>query len=156
MNNESLTNRDEEYLRAVFLLNGLEEPVGPTKLANILGINKVSCYEKMRRLESLGLGKYVLKKGFLLNSEGASLAQSDIHRHHVLEKFIQNELGFSSKDACRESSRMGPHVSTEFMESILEKLGDNETCECGYCFNPPYDPKDLTDCHWCQPYFPDR
>ena len=153
MDKEYVTCRDEEYLRAIFLLNGLDKPVGPTELAKTLGVNKVSSYEKMRRLEYLGFGKYVLRKGFLLNSDGAALAQSDIHRHHVLERFIQHELGFDSEKACRESTRMGSHVSTELMKRITEKLDKNDSCECGYCLNPPFNPQELFNCHWCQPYF---
>jgi len=147
-----VTSRDEEYLRTIFLLNGENEPVSPTRLARRRGITKVSSYQKMRRLEKLGLGSYVARKGFLLNSRGASLVSQDIHRHHVLETFIVRELGLSSRDACQESSRMGRHVSPELVKSISEKLGDTVSCDCGCCLNLPYDPDDLVNCHWCKPH----
>lgn len=148
----NLTKRDEEYLRAIFLLKGHMEPVGPTKLASVFGISKVSSYEKMRRLEILGFGKYILRKGFLMNIKATDIVQSDIHRHHVLEKYIQLELGLDSRDACRESSNMAHHTSPEVIERIRLQLGSEQNCDCGCCLTPPYDPEKLKDCHWCQPY----
>ena len=147
-----LTSREEEYLRAIFLLSGKKEPISPTTLAKTLAITKVSSYQKMRRLESLGFGNYIPRKGFLLNSKGVSLVEEDIHRHHVLEKFIQSNLGMSSSDACQESSRMGRYVSPALIRSISEKLDDGESCECSYCLKPPYNPQELVNCHWCRPY----
>ena len=150
MNGSTATTRDGEYLRAIFLLEGARTPVSPTRLARKLGITKVSSYQKLRRLEGLGFGRYVLRKGFLLNQEGVKLAELDIHRHHVLETFIQNELGLSSEEACRESAKMGPSVSSKLVNSISRKLGDTLSCDCGCCLKPPYDPRELASCHWCQ------
>ena len=150
MSNSELTPRDEEYLRTIFLLEGKDQAVSPTRLGRQLGISKVSAYQKLRRLELLGAGSYLPRKGFLLNTRGLTLAQGDIHRHHILEKFFQDELGFSSEEACRESARMGPTVSTQLLESISDKLGDAISCDCGCCLNPPYEPGDLVNCHWCK------
>lgn len=153
---ENLTKRDGEYLRALFLLKGHREPVGPTKLASVFGISKVSSYEKMRRLEILGFGKYILRKGFLMNTKATDLVQSDIHRHHILERYIQLELGLDSRDACRESSNMAHHTSHAMIERIRIQLGTDQNCDCGCCLTPPYDPEDLKDCHWCKPFFQDQ
>ena len=145
-----LTSRDEEYLRAIFLLSGKKEPISPSILAKALDITKVSSYQKMRRLEILGFGNYIPRKGFLLNSKGESLVEEDNRRHHVLEKFIHCNLGMSSNDACLESSRMGRYVSPALMRTISEKLGNGESCECGSCLKPPYNPLELANCHWCK------
>ncbi len=150
MEHSAVTRRDEDYLRAIFLLEGKEQPVSPTRLGRELGISKVSCYQKLRRLENLGLGRYLSRKGFLLSEDGVGLVQQDIHRHHLLENFIQQELGLSSEDACQESARMGPVVSSALLEQISRKIGGAASCECGCCLEPPYEPEKLKNCHWCQ------
>jgi len=146
------TYRDEEYLRVIFLLNGSTEPVSPIRVARSLGVTKVSSYQKMRRLADMGFGKYLHGKGFLLNENGVKVVEKDIQRHHILEKFIQDVLNLSAEEACRESTRLGCHISDHLMRSISEKVGKSEKCECGYCFNPPYKPETLIKCHWCQSY----
>ena len=50
----SLTNRDREYLRIMYFLNGESEYIGPVKLADAMGISKVCAFQKMHRLSALG------------------------------------------------------------------------------------------------------
>ena len=48
------TERDLEFLRAVYFLDGIGEPVGPAKLARVLEVARVTAMKAMRRLEAKG------------------------------------------------------------------------------------------------------
>ncbi len=151
--NVELTPRDREYLRGIFVLKGNREPVGPSKLAHILDVSKVAVLEKMRRLEAMGYGDYVHRRGLLLNEKGTEVVQKDIQRHHIMERYFQDNFGMESTEACRESSAMDPFISENFMRNISTSLGRELSCECGCCIDDHYDPEDLYDCHWFKRQF---
>ncbi len=151
--NVVFTSRDREYLRAVFLLGRGEEPVGPSQLGDLIKVSKVAALEKMRRLEAMGFGEYIHRKGLLLNKDGVSVVQRDIKRHHVVEKFLEDNLGMDSTEACRESSAMDPYVSDKFLENAVTALGEKASCDCGCCIEDYYEPKILYECHWFKKQF---
>ncbi|MFO7991101.1 MAG: metal-dependent transcriptional regulator [Thermoplasmata archaeon] len=148
MERDDLTQRDGQYLKAVYVLGGREEAVGPAMLARRMDVSRVGALKKMRRLTSMGYGEYLNNKGFLLNEAGIQAIQTEMRRHHVIEKFLQISLEMESEKACDESSRVGQYMSRETIDNMSERLGDELTCECGCCIEPPYEPEDLMHCHW--------
>ncbi len=148
-----LTDRDKKYLRALYLLDSQEEPVGPTDLGMKMGVSRVGALKKMRRLEFLGLGEYMEKRGFKLNETGVKIVEKDVKNHHVLEKYFHEKLGFTSEEACEESAAMGSKVSNRFVDQVTDKIDVDIACECGCQVNPPYDHEDLKECHWMKKQF---
>lgn len=148
-----LTERDRKYLRALYLLDSQNEPVGPTALGSKMDVSRVGALKKMRRLEALGLGDYIHKKGFRLNECGVEVVEKDVRNHHVLEKYFQEKLGFSSSEACQESASMGDMVSDRFVNHISDQIDEEVACECGCKIRPPYDHEDLKECHWMKEQF---
>jgi len=153
MGMKSVTERDRKYIRAIYLKEGYKRPVGPSELAEDMDVSRVGALQKMRRLESQGLGEYLSKKGLILNGEGVDIVEEDIKRHHLLEKFLQESLGMNFDEACRESSRLGPIVSDKMMDRIDKNYREYLECECGLCLDPPYEPDDLEECHWIRREF---
>ncbi len=147
---ENLTKRDKEYMRAIFLLNGSEEPIGPSQVAKKFGVSRVGVLRKMKRIAKLGMGEYIEQSGLILNSEGVDIVEDDIQNHHLIETFLQESLGMKFEEACKESSKIGDIISDTFIECVKDKLGENVSCECGFCLDPPYSPKQLKECHWCK------
>ncbi|MFW6072172.1 MAG: metal-dependent transcriptional regulator [Thermoplasmatota archaeon] len=147
---DNLTKRDKEYMRAVFLLNGAKNPVGPSQVAKRFGVSRVGVLRKMKRIADLGLGEYIEQAGLILNTEGKEIVEKDIQNHHLIENFLQESLDMDFKEACEESGKIGDIISENFINSIKEKLGDDISCECGLCLEPPYPPNKLKDCHWCR------
>ena len=101
-----LTNRDREYLRVLYVLNGFTDPVGPVLLSKKIGVTKVCAFQKMHRLEALGYGKYFLREGLKLNKKACRLVKQDIKRHHVIEAFLQKKLGLTHHQACIEAEKL--------------------------------------------------
>ncbi len=149
------TQRDREYLRALFFLGAHEEPVGPSKLSKLMGISRAGALQKNRRIEKLGYGKYLQNEGLLLNEDAVESIKEDISRHHAIETFFRKSLGMSPEEACEESSKIENHVSSRLMEKIRDKFEDELDCECGSCIDPDpgSDPEDLYDCHWYKKRF---
>jgi len=143
-----LTNRDKQYLRAVFLLQGSTHPVGPKSLAVKMGVSKVCAFQKMRRLETMGYGEYHLRKGLKLNDLGVLLIKEDIKNHHILEKFFQNTLKMTSREACDQSNHIGPFVSEKLINNIVNIIGEKTNCACGHCLETPKNYSELEHCHW--------
>ncbi len=144
-----MTRRDREHLRSIFLLRGHEEPVGPSELAKHIGVSKVGALQKMRRLEDRDCGDYIENEGLKLNERAVEIVERDIRNHHLIEQFLQDFLDMDFREACSESSRMTYSASEVLIKNIEKKIEDID-CECGFCLDPPYDPKELKDCHWCK------
>jgi len=149
------TQRDREYLRALFFLGAHEEPVGPSKLSELMGISRAGALQKNRRIEKLGYGKYIENKGILLNEKAVESIKKDISKHHAIETFFKKSLGMDAKEACEESSKIENHVSSRLLQKIYDELEDELDCECGKCIDPNVDsdPDDLYDCHWYKKRF---
>ncbi|GEM_PF-791094 len=149
------TGRDREHLRALFLLRAQEEPVGPSELSKIMDISRAGALKKMKKVEELGYGEYIPKKGIRLNREATQTIKDDIERHHALEIFLKRSLGLSDEEACKESSSLEEHVSERLIEKICDEFEEELSCDCGYCIDPDLDPDvdELYRCHWVKKSF---
>ena len=143
-----LTNRDKQYLRAVYLLQGSSHPVGPKVLANKMSVSKECAFQKMRRLEALGYGEYHLRKGLKLNDIGVQIIEQDVKKHHILEKFLENALEMTSQEACDHSNHIGPFICDGLLDNIADKMETNLNCNCGNCIDTKRNSNELEHCHW--------
>lgn len=145
---DQLTNRDREYLRVLYVLNGFTDPVGPVLLSKKIGVSKVCAFQKMRRLEALGYGKYVLRKGLKLNKKACSLVEQDVKKHHVLEAFLQKKLGLTHHQACIESEKLDSSVSQTLFNKINSTLMKQVSSCCRYNPKEELTVSDLKKCPW--------
>jgi len=146
----TLTERDLEYLRCIYVLGDGNIEVTPSMLALKLNISKVTAYQQMRRYEGMGLGRYERQKGFKLGREGRSMVEESIRRHHVIEHLLAEALDIPCKEACLESARIQYSLSDDFIELAFKRTGEPSNCECGCKISPPFDIDELNGCTWCQ------
>ncbi len=149
------TGRDREHLRALFLLKAQEKAVGPSELSEFMNISRAGALKKMKKVERLGYGDYVPKKGLRLNKEATKTIKKDIHRHHALEIFLRESLNLSEEEACEESDILDEHISERLIEKICDEFEEELSCDCGYCIDPNVEPniEELYRCHWVQKNF---
>jgi len=145
-----LTERDMEFLRAVYFLEDDGGAVGPARLGRALGVSRVTAMRAMRRLAAHGFGEYRPGLGLILNELGRREVERSIWRHHVVERLMTESLGISCESACDESSRIQFGLSDEFVEMAFEKMGKPANCHCGCAISPPYTPEGLDGCSWCR------
>ena len=143
-----ITNRDKQYLRAIFLLQGSTRPIGPKKLSLKMGVSKVCAFQKMRRLEAMGYGEYILRKGLMLNKVALLIIEEDIKKHHILEKFLEDTLKITSQEACHHSNHIGPFICNSLIDNIANKMGPKMDCNCGNCIDTNRNSSALEKCHW--------
>jgi Mn-dependent DtxR family transcriptional regulator len=143
-----LTDRDKQYLRAIFLLQGSKQPVGPQELAVKMAVSKVCAFQKMRRLEIMGYGEYVLRRGLKLNENGVRIIENDIKNHHILEKFLEDTLKITFQEACDHSSHIAPFICDTLMNNIAHKMEAKINCNCGNCIDTAQNSAELENCHY--------
>ena len=143
-----LTIRDKEYLKAIFLLKGASKPVGPSQLSKSINVTKEAAFQEMKRLEILGLGKYIKKKGLKLNKNAILTIESDFKKHHILEKFLRKSLNISHEEACKESINIDPYISEKLIDNISKKIGPLNNCDCGSSIKLSFKLKDVKNCNW--------
>ncbi len=142
-----LTENDLEYLKTLYLLNAHHNPVGPSSLAQNTNITKEAAYQQLRRLQHLGYGDYQPRKGLLLNITALSTIKDDIHRHHLIEHFLQHSLNLTPQEACQHSRHLQSHICDNLLKAIKKNIG-NTTCKsCGKHLSPTT-ADHLNTCHY--------
>jgi Mn-dependent DtxR family transcriptional regulator len=132
------------------MLQGSTNPIGPVKLSKKIGVTKVCAFQKMHRLEALGYGKYILRKGLQLNKKATDIVEQDMKRHHVLESFLQKKFGLTHDQACLEAEKLDQSMSKHLFDKINDTYIKPTSSCCSY--NPMHKPKvsDLKTCPWIQ------
>src|SRR4030088_1487126 len=122
----AFTRSQEDYLKALYLLNGHEHPIPTRDLAQRLGISSPSVSEMVTRLSAQGLVEHDRYRGQQLTREGRKVALELVRHHRLLEMFLVRVLGYSWDEVHEEAERL-EHVISERMEQrIFELLGRPE------------------------------
>ena len=146
----NITESGRRYLRAVYLCDGENTPVGPAEIGRKLGVSRVTAHEMLKRLSRMGFGEYIPGRGLQLNRNGMSEVTEDIWRHHVVESALIDLMGITSHSlACAESSRTSWNMSSEVLDILYEKLGRPVYGKCGCRIYPGIDKESLKRCGWC-------
>src|SRR6266852_5961257 len=119
----TFTRAQEDYLKALYLLNGAERPVPTRDLAQRLGISSPSVSEMVTRLSAQGLVEHDRYRGQQLTREGRKVALELVRHHRLLEMFLVRVLGYRWDEVHDEAERL-EHVISERMEQrIFDLLG---------------------------------
>ncbi|MBM3460624.1 MAG: metal-dependent transcriptional regulator [Armatimonadetes bacterium] len=128
----------EDYLTAIYRLTPAGKAVGPTRLAEFMGLSAPSITLMVRRLSEQGL---VLKDnghGVVLSTDGECRALEVLRRHRLAERFLVDKLGLNWGMAHVEAHRFEHALSAEVTDALERFLGHPETCPHG---NPIPDPE---------------
>jgi len=104
--------------------------VGPTYISKIIGVSRSTAYHMLKNLEKKGYGRYIERKGFLLNEEGIKEARKIMRRHRLLECFFAQIFSFPPSKACKEASKIDAYAGDELID-IIEKKYNYKCCPCG-------------------------
>ncbi|WP_330999867.1 metal-dependent transcriptional regulator [Archaeoglobus neptunius] len=121
--------RTEALFRTLYA--ALEEGisvVGPTQIAESLGVSKSTAYKLLNELSQAGYGQYVPKKGLILNEEGRKEAKMAVRMHRLIECML-DDIGV--EEFCGEAERIEMVAGKSFIEAIEAKYGDRKICPCG-------------------------
>ncbi len=119
-----LTRAVEDFLKAVFSLQGSDARVSTNDLADTLQRTQPTVTDMAQRLMSGGLVDYQKYKGVMLTHAGQEIALRVIRRHRLLELYLVRELGYPLAEVHQEAESLEHAVSERFIEALARRLDD--------------------------------
>lgn len=126
-----LTEEQEDYLKAIFGLNGTTDYVSNKNLAQDLNIKPSSVSEMMLRLKKDDYVDIRPYKGVKLTQKGLDHTTNIIKRHRLIERFLIEELEYTWDEVHEEAEILEHRVSDRFIDKIDKLMGYPITCPHG-------------------------
>ena len=127
--NPGISAAMEDYLKAIYRLQQIDDRVTTLNLAGELGLSGPSVTNMVKRLADLSLVEHNRYHGVHLTETGTKMALEVIRHHRLLELYLAEALGYDWDKVHDEAERLEHHVSSELETRIDELLG-----------HPEYDP----------------
>lgn len=119
MNKKSeVTASLEDYLEAIYFLNGKNEGVRVTDIAVELDISKPSVNRAINTLKSQGLVEHEHYGSLTLTDDGVKIAEKIAGRHIMLKKFLSKVLNVDEKVADDEACLIEHCLSSDTINKI--------------------------------------
>ncbi len=138
----------EEYLEAIYSFNEKGDLAKNTELSKKLKVAPPSVTQMIKKLAEEGLVEHQPYKGATLTGKGTALAQKVVRKHRLLERFLQDFLGFSGIKVHDEACRMEHSLSDEAALALCKALDNPKTCPDDGNPIPPC-PLNVEDCSEC-------
>lgn len=121
-----MTEAQEDYLKAILLLEEEEGRATTQALAGFLKVRPASVTEMLKKLAELGLVHHTPYRGAGLTPLGRRVALEVLRHHRLLETFLHQALGYGWEEVHAEADRLEHHISEAFERRIAELLGHPE------------------------------
>lgn len=119
----------EDYIKAIFNLNGAKQIVSNKDIASELSVSAASVTDMNARLVKEGLITHSPYKGVQLTEIGIQIANQLIRKHRIWEVFLYEKLGFQWDEVHEEADRL-EHASSD---KVIERLDQ-------FLNSPTFDP----------------
>lgn len=126
-----ITISKEDYLKAIAEAEAEGETVIPATLSHWLNVTRPAVTFALKRLTKDGLVSVKAGGHIRLTSEGRSIAERTIVRHHLIERMLAEIFGMAWYEVHDEAERLEHAVSPAFEKRLVERLGQKETCPHG-------------------------
>lgn len=113
-----LTRSREDYLKALFALEGERRDVTVTDLSRRLGVTAPSATNMLDRLAAEALVTRARRGESRLTPLGRRRALETVRRHRLLETFLVRALGLDWADAHEDAEVLEHHVSDRVLEAL--------------------------------------
>jgi DtxR family Mn-dependent transcriptional regulator len=117
-----LTIADQDYVTAIYRLQGETSFVTTSSLASALGVTPASVSGMVRKLSGSKLVLHRRHKGVRLTKSGRRAALDILRRHRLTELFLVDILGLSWDLVHREAHKLEHAISDEVLDRIDEML----------------------------------
>jgi DtxR family Mn-dependent transcriptional regulator len=121
----------EDYLKAIYKLQGDEEPVSTSSLAARVRTTPAAVTKMLRHLQKLKLVTYTPYHGVRLTESGEKIALEVIRHHRLLERYLMEALGYDWDQVHEEADRLEHVISEDFEARIDRLLGHPTACPHG-------------------------
>lgn len=117
----------QDYLKAIYKLQGDAGPVQTSTLAEQLRVAAPSATNMVGRLAEAGLLRHTPYHGVELTDDGAQIALEVIRHHRLWELFLHRALGVPIDQLHGEAERLEHELSDELEERMASLLGEPTT-----------------------------
>lgn len=114
---------EENYIKAIFHLQGNTENVTTNELAAELKTKAASVTDMMKKLKAKKLLNYQPYQGFRLNNEGTKVALGIIRRHRLWEYFLAEKLKFTWDEVHEVAEDLEHVTNKKLIDRLDEYLG---------------------------------
>jgi DtxR family transcriptional regulator, Mn-dependent transcriptional regulator len=114
---------EENYIKAIFHLQGEDGTVTTNELAQELSTRPASVTDMMKKLKVKKLLHYEPYQGFRLSPEGNRVALGIIRRHRLWEYFLAEKLKFSWDEVHAVAEDLEHVSSKKLIDKLDEFLG---------------------------------
>jgi DtxR family Mn-dependent transcriptional regulator len=114
----------EDYLKGIHKLGAGGADVSTSALARHLGIGDGSVTDKLKKLATKKLIRYVPYRGVSLTEAGRRMAVKMMRRHRLWEIFLVRHLGYGWDEVHEEAERL-EHATSDEMERRLDDMLGN-------------------------------
>ena len=113
------TQAVEDYLKAIFELQGQEGRVSTTSLANRMGVTAASATGMIKKLAKLNLVTYQPYQGVELTQGGEAIALEVIRHHRLIEQYLAEALGVPWDQVDAEADKW-EHILSDELEARID------------------------------------
>jgi Mn-dependent DtxR family transcriptional regulator len=113
-------------------MNETNEKTSVSALAKRFGVRLPSAIEILNKLEKKGL---VIRRPWrvpVLSRRGATVTESVMHQHRVLELYLNRKLGVSSELSCTQASKIDYLFDSDVIEKMCKALDRPNRCLHGF------------------------
>jgi len=128
---EHPTDTVEDYLQAIYSLDGEGETVISARLARRMRVTPPTAWATVRRMERDGLVKLDAKKVIHFTPKGHELAEDITRRHRLSERFLVDVMGMGWAEAHEEAHHFEHAITPRLEKSIMRMAGNPQTCPHG-------------------------
>ena len=119
-----LTAAHEDYLKAIYTLQGRGVEVTNSALAGLLDVAPASATNMVKKLAELGLVEHAPYQSVALTESGEKVALEVLRHHRLLELYLFDKLNLPWEQVHAEAEKL-EHVLSETLEdAIAAALGD--------------------------------
>ena len=123
-----LTSAMEDYVKVVYQLqHRADRPVATNDIADAMQVSPSSATAMVKALAKLGLISHERYHGARLTPAGERVALEVIRHHRLLERYLQEFLGFGWDEVHDEADRLEHAISERLEERLAEVLGEPAT-----------------------------
>ena len=118
----------EDYLKAIHALGGAtDRPVGTSELAAAMRVAARAATNMGKTLATLGLVNHTHYHGVRLTLAGERIALEVIRRHRLIERYLQEVLGYGWDEVHDEADRLEHVISERLEERMAVAMGNPTT-----------------------------
>lgn len=117
------TPAEENYLKALWYLGGMEREVSLQALAQRMGTTPGAVTDMVKKLAEKEYIYYRPYYGVRLTEKGANIAVRVIRRHRIWETFVSQKLGYTGEKIHTLAESLEHLCDDEFIERLYAYLG---------------------------------